>query len=48
MPRFLGRNRRSVYWNVVALIVLAIVVILVLELTGTIDLFSSLSTPALA
>ena len=48
MPRFLGRNKRSVYWNVVALIVLAIVVILVLELTGTIDLLSSVPTPVSA
>jgi uncharacterized membrane protein YhaH (DUF805 family) len=48
MPRFLGRDRRSVYWNIVALIVLAIVVILVLELTGTIDLLSSVPTPVTA
>jgi uncharacterized membrane protein YhaH (DUF805 family) len=48
MPRFLGRDRRSVYWNIVALIVLAIVVILVLELTGTIDLLSSVPTPVSA
>jgi uncharacterized membrane protein YhaH (DUF805 family) len=48
MPRFLGRSKRSVYWNVVALIVLAIVVFLVLELTGTIDLLSFLPTPLFA
>jgi hypothetical protein len=48
MPRFLGRDKRSVYWNVVALIVLAIVVIVVLELTGTIDLVGSLPAPVFA
>jgi hypothetical protein len=48
MPRFLGKDKRSVYWNIVALIVLAIVVILVLELTGTIDLLSSVPTPVSA
>jgi len=48
MPRFLGRDKRSFYWNFVALIVLGIVVILVLELTGTIDLLSSVPTPVSA
>jgi|APFre7841882724_1041349.scaffolds.fasta_scaffold91274_2 hypothetical protein len=39
MPRFLGKSRHSLYWDVIALIVLALVVILVLELTGTTHIF---------
>lgn len=39
MPRFLGKSRHSLHWDVIALIVLALVVILVLELTGTTHIF---------
>ncbi len=46
MPRFLGRSKRGLYWEAIALIVLAIAVILVLEVTGTIDLFSCVPGPA--
>jgi hypothetical protein len=40
MPRFLGRKIGRLWWDVVTLIVLVLVVILVLELTGTTHLFS--------
>jgi hypothetical protein len=40
MPRFLGRKTGRLWWDVAALIVLVLVVVLVLELTGTIHLFS--------
>jgi hypothetical protein len=39
MPRFVGRKTMSVWWDIVALIVLAVVVVIVLSLTGIIDLF---------
>jgi hypothetical protein len=39
MPRFLGRKTGRLWWDVAALIVLVLVVVLVLELTGTIHLF---------
>jgi len=40
MPRFLGKNSHSRWWDVLALIALALVVILVLELTGTTHIFT--------
>ncbi len=40
MPRFLGKTSHSVWWNVLALIALALVVILVLELTETTHIFT--------
>jgi len=39
MPRFLGRKTVHLWWDVAALIVLIVVVLLVLELTGTINMF---------
>ena len=40
MPTFLGKIPRSRWWDVLALIALALVVILVLELTGTTHIFT--------
>ena len=40
MPRFLGKQSHSYWWDVLALIVLVLVVILVLELTGTTQIFT--------
>lgn len=40
MPRFLGKRSHNVWWDVLALIVLALVVILVLEVTGTTHIFT--------
>jgi len=40
MPRFLGRKSRRIWVDVVAVVVLALVVILVLELTGTTHIFT--------
>ncbi len=40
MPRFLGRQSHRIWLDVVALIVLALVVILVLEVTGTTHIFT--------
>jgi len=40
MPRFLGKNARRLWWDVAALVVLALVVVLVLELTGITHLFT--------
>jgi len=39
MPRFLGRKSGRLWWDVAALIVLVVAVLLVLELTGTTHLF---------
>jgi hypothetical protein len=41
MPRFIGKKTVSVWWDVIALIVLVIVVVIVLSLTGVIHLFGS-------
>jgi hypothetical protein len=41
MPRFVGRKTVPVWWDIIALIVLAIAVVIVLSLTGTIHLFGS-------
>lgn len=40
MPRFLKRKSHRVWLDVVVLIVLALVIILVLELTGTTHIFT--------
>jgi hypothetical protein len=40
MPRFLNYKSHRVWLDVVALIILALVVILVLELTGTTHIFT--------
>ena len=45
MPRFLGKKTHPVYWDVLALVVLALLVVLVLELTGTIHLLGSIAGP---
>lgn len=39
MPRFLGKRRSRIWWDVAALIVLVLVILLVLELTGTTHMF---------
>jgi len=41
MPRFVGKKTGSVWWDIIALIVLVIVVVIVLSLTGVIHLFGS-------
>lgn len=48
MPRFVGKRSHGWWWDAVAIIVLAVIVFVVLELTGTIDLFSSIAEPLLA
>ncbi len=40
MPRFLGKKTYRLWWDVAALIVLILMVLLVLELTATTHLFS--------
>jgi hypothetical protein len=40
MPRFLGKRSHSIWWDVLTLIILVLVVILVLELTGTTHIFT--------
>ena len=40
MPRFVGRKPSRVWWEIAAVIVLALIVILVLELTGTTHIFT--------
>jgi hypothetical protein len=39
MPRFVGKKTVSVWWDVAALVVLAVVILIVLSLTGVIHLF---------
>jgi hypothetical protein len=41
MPRFLGKKTVPVWWDILAVVVLAIVVVIVLSLTGVIHLFGS-------
>jgi hypothetical protein len=41
MPRFVGRKAVSIWVDIAALIVLAIVVVVVLGLTGVIHIFGS-------
>jgi hypothetical protein len=48
MPRFLGKRVHPLYWDAIALVVLALLVLLVLELTGTTHLFGSVPGPGLA
>lgn len=40
MPRFVGRKTHPVWWDVIAVIVLIIIVVVVLDLAGTVRLFS--------
>ncbi len=40
MPRFLGKKSYMLWWDIAGLILLALVVILVLELTGTTHIFT--------
>jgi hypothetical protein len=46
MPRFVGKRSHGIWWDIAAVIVLAIVVVVVLQLTGTIHLFGALPAPA--
>lgn len=39
MPRYIGRNTVSVWWEILALIALVAVVVIVLALTGIIPVF---------
>lgn len=48
MPRFIGRRAHGIWWDVIAVVVLAIIVVVALELTETIDLFGSTVRPLLA
>ena len=41
MPRFVGKKTVPVWWNIIALVVLVIVVMIVLSLAGVIHLFGS-------
>jgi hypothetical protein len=41
MPRFVGKKVVPLWWDIVALVVLAIILLLVLSLTGAIHLFGS-------
>ncbi len=40
MPRFVGKSPHRPWLNVVAVIVLALVIVLVLEISGTTHIFS--------
>lgn len=40
MPRFIGKRSHMFWWEVLGLIVLVLVVLLVLELTGTAHIFT--------
>lgn len=40
MPRFVGKRSHSIWVDIAALVVLALVVILVLEVTGTTHIFT--------
>jgi hypothetical protein len=40
MPRFIGRKTHYFWWELAALIVLVLVILLVLELTGTAHIFT--------
>ena len=41
MPRYVGKKSRVLWWDVAAIVLLAIVVLVVLQLTETVDLFGS-------
>ena len=47
MPRFVGRRTHGIWWDVGAVIVLAIIIFVVLEVTGTVHAFGALPGPAL-
>ena len=47
MPRFVGRRTHGIWWDLGALIVLAIIIFVVLEVTGTVHAFGALPGPAL-
>jgi len=40
MPRFIGKRSHMFWWELLGLIVLVLVVLLVLELTGTAHIFT--------
>jgi hypothetical protein len=48
MPRFVGKKAYGLWWDAIALVVLAIIVVVVLELTKTINLLSIASGPVFA
>jgi hypothetical protein len=41
MPRFVGRNIKSVLWEIILFVLLVVVVVVVLLLTGVIPAFGS-------
>lgn len=41
MPRFIGKRSRGLWLDVAAVVVLAVIVVIVLGLTGAIPLFGS-------
>jgi hypothetical protein len=41
MPRFVGKKTVPVWWDIIAVVVLALAVVIVLSLTGVIHLFGS-------
>jgi hypothetical protein len=41
MPRFVGRTAISLWWEIIAFVVLVIAIFLVLALTGVIHIFGS-------
>jgi hypothetical protein len=41
MPRFVGKKTVPIWWNIIAVIVLVLAVVIVLSLTGVIHLFGS-------
>ena len=47
MPRFVGRRTHGLWWDVGAVIVLAIIIVVVLQVTGTVHVFGALLGPAL-
>ncbi|HEY5528865.1 MAG TPA: hypothetical protein VIL51_05365 [Thermoleophilia bacterium] len=47
MPRFVGRRTHGLWWDVGAVIVLAIIIVVVLQVTGTVHVFGALPGPAL-
>lgn len=43
MPRFVGKRSHGLWLDVVAVVVLALVIVVVLQVTGTIHLFGATS-----
>jgi len=41
MPRFVGKKTVPVWWDIIAVVVLALALVIVLSLTGVIHLFGS-------